>query len=304
MMEFWIILTGALVAVSSGTLGCYLVLRRMSLVGDAISHAVLPGIVIAFLISGSRATLPMLLGAGALGLLATFLIETIHRKGRLQEDASIGVVFTFLFAVGVILISVYAGQVDLDQDCVLYGEIAYVPLDLWITGSGLVLGPRSVWILGGVLLLVFLLVRLAYKELYVTTFDPQFAAAIGISTTLWHYVLMGAVSLTTVASFESVGAILVVAFLIVPPATAYLLTDKFPRMLAISAAVGIISAVGGYYLAVLIDGSIAGAMAVVAGIEFALALLFSPRYGVLTSKLRAGHTAISSQQQSAGVQAS
>lgn len=289
MMEFWIILTGTLVAVSSGTLGCYLVLRKMSLVGDAISHAVLPGIVIAFLVSGSRASLPMLLGAGALGILTTFLIETVHRKGRLQEDASIGVVFTFLFAVGVILISAYAGHVDLDQDCVLYGEIAYVPLDLWITDGGLILGPRSVWVLGSVLLLVLLLVRFAYKELYVTTFDPQFAAAIGISTTLWHYVLMGAVSLTTVASFESVGAILVVAFLIVPPATAYLLTDRFPVMLGISAGVGIGSAIGGYYLAAWIDGSIAGAMAVVAGVEFALALLFSPRHGVLTEKLRSTH---------------
>lgn len=285
-MEFWIILTGILVAVSSGTLGCYLVLRKMAMVGDAISHAVLPGIVIAFLLSGSRASLPMLLGAGAVGILTTFLIEIIHRKGRLQEDASIGVVFTFLFAVGVILISAYTGQVDLDQDCVLYGEIAYVPLDVWITDAGVNMGPRTVWILGGVLLCVLALVWLAYKELYVTTFDSQFALAMGISTTLWHYVLMGAVSLTTIASFEAVGAILVVAFLIVPPATAYLLTDKFPSMLLISATVGTVSAIGGYFVAAWIDGSIAGAMAVVAGAQFALALLFSPRHGVLTTRFR------------------
>lgn len=285
-MEWWIILTGALVAVSSGTLGCYLVLRKMAMVGDAISHAVLPGIVIAFLLSGSRASVPMLLGAGAVGILTTFLIETVHRRGRLQEDAAIGVVFTFLFAIGVILVSAYAGQVDLDQDCVLYGEIAYVPLDVWITDAGTNLGPRTVWILGGVFLGVLALVWTAYKELYVTTFDPQFAATLGISTALWHYVLMGAVSLTTIASFEAVGAILVVAFLIVPPATAYLLTDKFPTMLMLSAAVGIVSALGGYYLAAWINGSIAGAMAVVAGVQFAIALLLSPRYGVLTTRFR------------------
>ncbi len=280
MDAFWIILTGSLVAISCGTLGCYLVLRKMAMVGDAISHAVLPGIVLAFLFSGSRDPFTMLLGAGAVGLLSTFLIETIHRRGQLQEDASIGVVFTFLFAVGVILISMYAGQVDLDQDCVLYGEIAYVPLDLLYTKSGASLGPRTVWILGGVLLAVIALVSFAYKELAATTFDSQFAAAIGISTTLWHYALMGAVSLTTVASFESVGAVLVVAFLVIPPATAFLLTDKLPVMLGLSAVVGILSAAGGYALAVAIDGSIAGAMAVVGGAEFALALLFSPRYGI------------------------
>lgn len=292
MDAFWIILTGSLVAISCGTLGCYLILRKMAMVGDAISHAVLPGIVLAFLFSGSRDTLTMLLGAGILGLLTTFLIETVHKRGRLQEDASIGVVFTLLFAIGVILISLYAGYVDLDQDCVLYGEIAYVPLDIWYTASGIELGPRTVWILGGVLIGVLSLVRFGYKELTVTTFDPQFAAAIGISTSLWHYILMGAVSLTTVASFESVGAVLVVAFLVVPPATAYLLTDKLSTMLALSALTGILSAAGGYALAAAIDGSIAGAMAAVAGLEFALAFLFSPRYGLIARHRNSTNTGL------------
>jgi manganese/zinc/iron transport system permease protein len=254
------------------------------MVGDAISHAVLPGIVIAFLLTGSRDSIPMLIGAGLLGVLTTFLIEFFHRFARVQADASIGVTFTWLFAIGIILISVFAGQVDLDQDCVLYGEIAYVPLDLWITDSGLSMGPRTVWTLGFVTLLIIAFIIVGYKELFLTAFDPAYAAAIGVSTSLWYYMLMTAVSLTTVASFESVGAILVVAFIVAPPATAYLLTDNFKKMLIMSVALGIIASVAGYYLAVWIDGSIAGAIATVAGFEFALAFLFSPIQGVFRNR--------------------
>lgn len=268
MIAFWIILTGSLVAVTCGLLGCFLVLRKMSMVGDAISHAVLPGIVIAFLLSGSRETLPMLLGAGATGLLATFLIEYFHRRAGLQTDAAIGVVFTFLFAVGIILISAFAGQVDIDQDCVLYGEIAYVPIDLWVTGNGTVMGPRPVYILSGVLLLVAAFIRLGYKELKLTSFDPAFASAMGISTALWHYLLMAAVSITTVSSFESVGAILVIAFLIGPPATAYLLTHDLKRMLAITVVLGVVIAFAGYWMAYWLNASIAGCMAVITGLCF------------------------------------
>jgi manganese/zinc/iron transport system permease protein len=272
------------VATCCSLLGCYLILRRMAMVGDAISHAVLPGIVIAFLFTGSRESVPMLVGAGLLGVLTTFLIEFFHRYARVQADASIGVTFTWLFAIGIILISVFAGQVDLDQDCVLYGEIAYVPLDLWITEGGLSLGPRTVWTLAVITLLIILFIVLGYKELFLTTFDPAYAAAIGISTSVWYYSLMTAVSITTVASFESVGAILVVALLVAPPATAYLLTDNFKRMLLLSVLVGILASVGGYYLAVWIDGSIAGAIATVTGIEFMLAFLLSPARGILIKR--------------------
>ena len=268
MIAFWIILTGSLVAVTCGLLGCFLILRKMSMVGDAISHAVLPGIVIAFLLSGSRETLPMLLGAGATGLLATFLIEYFHRRAGLQTDAAIGVGFTYLFAVGIILISAFAGKVDIDQDCVLYGEIAYVPIDLWVTQDGIVIGPRPVYILSGVLLLVAAFIRLGYKELKLTSFDPAFASALGISTALWHYLLMAAVSITTVSSFESVGAILVIAFLIGPPATAYLLTHDLKRMLAITVVLGIFIAFTGYWLAYWLNASIAGCMAVITGLCF------------------------------------
>ncbi|MEM7550417.1 MAG: metal ABC transporter permease [Bacteroidota bacterium] len=286
MEAFQIILVGSMVAISCGLLGCFLILRKMAMVGDAISHAVLPGIVIAFFISGSRDSLFMIIGAGLVGLLTTFLIEFFHRKGKLQTDASIGVTFTWLFALGVIMISAFAGQVDLDQDCVLYGEIAYVPIDLWITASGDILGPRAIYISAFVLIVIILFIILGYKELFLTTFDPAFAGAIGISTALWHYLLMGAVSLTTVASFESVGAILVVALLIAPGTTAYLLTENFKVMLALSGLVGILISFFGYHLAVLLDGSIAGAMATVAGILFLLAFLFAPKNGILWNQKR------------------
>ncbi len=286
MDSFIIILTGSLVAASCGLLGCYLVLRKMAMIGDAISHAVLPGIVVAFLISGSRDSLVMMLGAGVIGIMTTFFIEFLHRKVKLQEDASIGVVFTSLFALGVVLISYYAGNIDLDQDCVLYGEIAYVPLDTWTLASGQSIGPKALWILAVVFILIVLFIVLGYKELYLTTFDAGYAASLGISTTLWHYLLMSMVSFTTVASFESVGAILVVAFLIAPAATAYILTDNFKQMLFLSVLIGIIAAIGGYFLAGLIDGSIAGAMSTVLGLEFVLAMLFSPSQGIVFKKLR------------------
>ncbi|WP_040497438.1 metal ABC transporter permease [Fulvivirga imtechensis] len=286
MHALQIILTGSIVAISCGLLGCYLILRRMAMVGDAISHAVLPGIVIAFLLTGARDSATMVIGAGILGVLTTFLIEFFHKKGRLQTDASIGVTFTWLFAIGVILISAFAGKVDLDQDCVLYGEIAYVPLDLWITESGLIMGPRVLYTTGAVLVVILIFILFGYKELFLTTFDPAYASAIGISTALWHYLLMGAVSITTVASFEAVGAILVVALLIAPPATAYLLTENFKFMLVTTVALGILVSFSGYYIAVWLDGSIAGAMASVAGILFGMAFLFAPGSGIIIKVIR------------------
>lgn len=285
MDAIYIIATATLFSIACGLLGCFLVLRRMAMVGDAISHAVLPGIVIAFLLSGSRDPFTMIIGAGILGLFTSFLIEFLHRRARLQTDAAIGVTFTSLFALGIILISLYAGQVDLDQECVLYGEIAYVPIDLWITGDGTIMGPRALYIAGFLLMVVGLFLLLGYPYLHVTTFDPDYAATIGISVGLWHYLLMGAVSMTTVSAFESVGAILVVALFVVPPATAYLLTDKLRRMLLLTMILSLITSVLGYYLAVAIDGSIAGAIVTVAGALFGLAFLFSPTHGLLRRHL-------------------
>ncbi|MEO9871667.1 metal ABC transporter permease [Ekhidna sp.] len=269
MDAFWIILTGSLVAVSCSMLGTFLVLRKMSMVGDAISHSVLPGIVIAFFIAGSMQSVWMLLGAGILGILTTFLIEFFHQKGKLQADASIGVTFTWLFALGVILVTYYAGNAHIDQDCILHGEIAYVPIDLIYTNSGNPIAPKAVIILTVVLILILLFIFLFYKELFITTFDSSFATAIGISTSKWHYALMSLVSLTTVASFESVGAILVVALLITPAASAYLVTNQLKSMLILSSVFGVFSSFLGYWLSYILDGSIAGAMVTVSGAIFA-----------------------------------
>jgi len=282
--SFWIILTGALVASSCALLGCFLVLRKMSMIGDAISHAVLPGIVIAFLISGSRSSLPMLVGAALVGVLTTFLIEFISKKARMQNDAAIGLVFTFLFAVGIILLTVFADKMDLDADCVLHGEILFVPLDLFTTGTFLDIVPRKIMILFIVFIVVVVALFIGYKGFLLTTFDPFYAVSIGISSVVWHYVLMTLVSMVTVVSFESVGAILVVAFLVVPAATAYLLTDNLKRMLVYSVLVGILSSVLGYGLAKQLDSSIPGSMTAVLGILFLLAFLLAPKYGLLPRK--------------------
>lgn len=279
-----ILIVGSLVAASCALVGSFLVLRKMALMGDAISHSVLPGIVIAFFWTGDRAPLAMVLGAGALGVITVFLVELFHRSGRLKEDASIGVVFPALFSIGVILISRYASQVDLDLDCVLYGEIAYAPWDLLLFGEQS-FGPKALWVTGGVFLLNLVLVVTLYKELKISTFDPELAASLGFSPVVLHYVLMSAVSMTVVGSFESVGAILVVAMLVVPPATAFLLTDRLSRMLVLAVGLGVVSAVGGYGIARWLDCSIAGAMATLAGVLFAAALVFSPRHGVLSKVL-------------------
>lgn len=294
--ELIILLVGSAVAAACALAGSFLVLRRMALLGDAISHAVLPGIAVAFLLSGERSALPMVLGAGAVGVLTVFLVELSARTRRLKEDASIGVVFPALFAVGVILISRYAGQVDLDLDCVLYGEIAYTPWDL-LFFRGQAIGPKALWVNGLVLLLNVGFVTALYKELKVTTFDPALAAALGFAPTLVHYLLMSLVSITVVGAFESVGAILVVAMLVVPPATAYLLTERLDHMLLASVALGVASALGGYGLARSWDASIAGAMAMAAGGLFVIAFLLSPRHGLVARLVRHHRVGLATSEQ-------
>lgn len=284
--DITILITGSLIAVSCALPGSLLMLRRMALAGDAIAHAVLPGIVIAFLLSGSRSSPFMIAGAAMLGLLTTFSIELLQKKARLQADASIGLTFTFLFATGIILLSMLAGKVDLDQDCVLYGELAYVPLDVWVSPSGNVLGPRAVFITAFLLLLLVTWFAICWRPLLLTTFDPAYAAALGVNTSFYHYLLMGSVSVTTVVSFELVGAILVVALLIVPAATAYLLTDNFKHLLLLACLIGVLAVTVGYSVAAQADASIAGTIAVVNGLFFFLAFLLSPRYGLLMGRRR------------------
>jgi manganese/zinc/iron transport system permease protein len=282
--ELVIILTGVAAAVACAIPGCFLVLRGISLIGDAISHAVLPGIVLAFMITQSLATWPVVVGAAAFGLLTVFLIETLTRSRRIKEDASIAVVFPALFALGVLLLVQFVDHVDLDPDCVLHGEILHSPL-LTMTIFGMETSrPLIVLCCAAVLNLTF--VGVFYKELKLSTFDAGLAAASGFSPVLLHYLLTGVVSLTTVASFEAIGAILVVAFLIVPAAAAHLLTDRLGRMLLYAMLFGSAAAVSGYYLAVALDASVAGSMTVMMGVLFGVVWVLGPREGVIGRILR------------------
>lgn len=281
MNDFWIILTAILVAIPCSILGCFLVLRKMVMVGDAISHAVLPGIVIAYLVTKSFDSFYMVAGAAIIGILTTFLIEFFHRKAQVQQDASIGITFTWMFSLGVILISVWTRGTDLDQDCVLHGEIINVPFNLWITTAGNNMGPINIWFLGIINTLIIGFIVIFYRQLYITTFDASFATALGISASLWNYLLMGSVSFVTVSSFESVGAILVIAFIVAPAATAQLLTDNLQRMIFIAIGVGVFSAIIGYYLAYQINADVASSITAVMGIVFMLTLFFAPQYGIL-----------------------
>lgn len=286
--EFWILLTGALVGGTCGMMGCFLILRKMAMLADAISHTVLLGLVLAFLISQSLNGGIMLVGAAAAGLFTTYLIQVLNAKG-IQEDASIGVVFTTLFAIGVILISLFAQNVHLDVEHALMGEIAFIPWDtLTLPMFGEV--PKSVVMLTAVLLLDLVVVLLLFKEFKLTSFDPGMAAAMGFPILLLHYVMMTLVSVTTVSAFDSVGAILVVAMLIAPGATAYLWTDRYLKMILLSVIIGVFDSIAGYYAAKWLDVSISGSMAVVAGLVFLLTWILSPRHGLMArfSVLRAG----------------
>ncbi|KON91603.1 metal ABC transporter permease [Rossellomorea marisflavi] len=286
--EFWILLTGALVGGTCGMMGCFLILRKMAMLADAISHTVLLGLVLAFLISQSLNGGIMLVGAAAAGLFTTYLIQVLNAKG-IQEDASIGVVFTTLFAIGVILISLFAQNVHLDVEHALMGEIAFIPWDtLTLPMFGEV--PKSVVMLTAVLLLDLVVVLLLFKEFKLTSFDPGMAAAMGFPILLLHYVMMTLVSVTTVSAFDSVGAILVVAMLIAPGATAYLWTDRYLKMILLSVIIGVFDSIAGYYAAKWLDVSISGSMAVAAGLVFLLTWILSPRHGLMArfSVLRAG----------------
>jgi len=278
----WTIAVGAAGNAGCAILGCYLVLRRLSLLGDAISHAVLPGIVVAFLLSGHFAGWPMLIGALAVGMLTTLLTETLHGAGKVPEDASMGVVFTSLFAAGVILITAAASRVDLDPGCVLYGLIEFTPLDTvdWFGWDV----PRAFQSLSLALVCTLLFVSLLWKELKLAAFDPELATAVGINAQAMHYLLMGMVAVVTVASFEAVGSILVVAMLIVPAATAHLMSDRLGWMMVWAVGVAVVSAVAGYAIAAhpAINSSVAGMMAVAAGGQFSLAVFFAPRHGLLS----------------------
>ncbi|MDB0012794.1 metal ABC transporter permease [Schleiferiaceae bacterium] len=268
-----IALTAVFTAVSCALLGAFLVLRKMTMVGDAISHAVLPGIAVAYWLSQSRASLWMFIGAAAVGVLATIIIELLRKKLKVQSDASIGMTFTTLFALGVILITFWSDSVDLDQECVLYGEIAYVPFNTW-SFSGLNMGPIALWSSGLLLLAVLAYTFIGFKGLKMSSFNEDYAAVLGIGVAAWNLSLMAMVSFATVVSFESVGAILVVALLVVPAATAYLLVEKLHLLLIGAGSIALLAALGGYALSRWMDTSIAGTVATLLGVQFLIVLLY------------------------------
>ncbi len=275
-----------LVGATCGLIGNFLILRRMALVGDAISHSVLPGIAVAFLITGSRGVGAMVLGAVVAAWVTHGLIELISRHSRLKQDAAIGIAFSTLFALGVILIAVFADKVDLDQDCVLNGELPMIPLEPPVRWGGWVLGPPPVLRLGVMLVGSWALLAAFYKELMVSSFDPGLAACLGIRVGRVHHGLMLWLSMVVVASFEAVGAILVIALLILPGATASLLTDRMLPRLAWSTAHAALSAVAGMHLSVALDCSPAGAAVVAGAFWLFLAWLWSPTEGLIPRALR------------------
>ena len=290
-LDGWIVAAAILCAVASALLGNFLVLRRMSMLGDAITHAVLPGLAVAFFVSHSRSSLPMFIGAVIVGILTAFFTEWIRRVGKVDEGASMGVVFTSLFALGLVMIVQAADKVDLDAGCVLYGAIELTPLDtvsLW--GRWI---PRAVVVLGAVTIVNLLFVVLFYKELKLSSFDPALATSSGFNASLMHYMLMVLVAVTAVASFESVGSVLVVAMFIVPPAAAYMLTDRLHRMIILSLIIAACSAVLGHLGALVVPAwfgyqstTTAGMMAVAAGGLLLLAVLLGPRHGILVKLVR------------------
>jgi manganese/zinc/iron transport system permease protein len=268
--DWQIVVTAGLVATACGLLGPFLLLRRVALLGDAVSHAVLPGIVAVFLLFETRAPLPVVGGAAVFAVLCVLLIDALRATGLVKADAAIGLVFPVLFSLGVLGVHQWTANLHLDLDATIYGEIAFVPLDPWVV-AGIDL-PRAAWEMLVVVAVDLGLVVALWKELKLTSFDPEFARTVRVAPAILSRVLLVAVAVTAVTAFESVGAILVVTLLIVPAATARLLTDRLWATVALAVALGWVSALGGYATALELDASIAGAMGLVAAACFVAAL--------------------------------
>ncbi len=280
-----ILLTGVLVAVACALLGAFLILRRMAMMVDAISHAILPGLVAGYFLAQGPDLLAGFAGAVLAAVLTVSLVEALQNTGRVGGESAIGIVFPAMFALGTFVVSKYFANVHLDADAILYGNIEFAAFDLLYI-NGVSLGPQSLWMMSGLCLMNLLFVGLLYKELKLATFDPGLAAALGFSPALIHYALMTVVSITTVGAFTAVGAILVVALFVVPAATAYLLTDRLPVMILLAVALGALSAVCGYAVAIVLDASVAGSIASTTGVLFGLAFLFAPQHGLVARARR------------------
>lgn len=267
-----------IVAIACAIPGVFLVLRKMSLISDAISHSILLGIVVGFFITKDLNSPILILMAGLVGVITVVLVEAIQKTKLVKEDTAIGLVFPALFSIGVILIALNANDIHLDLDSVLLGELAFAPFDRMYIGEA-DYGPKAMWIMGSIMLLTIILLLLFYKELKISTFDAGLSAALGFSPAILHYALMSVSSITVVGAFDAVGAILVVALMIVPAASAYLLTSDLKKMLILSILFGLFSAIAGYWTANLLDASIAGSMATMLGLVFLIVYLTAPGKG-------------------------
>lgn len=275
----------SVVAIACAIPGTFLVLRKMAMISDAISHAILPGIVIGFFITQDLNSPLLIFLAAVTGIVTVVLVEYIQKTGLVKEDTAIGLVFPALFSIGVILIAKNANDVHLDVDAVLLGELAFAPFDRLIIG-GSDMGPKSLWIIGSILVLTIILLLCFFKELKLSTFDRGLAASLGFSPVIIHYGLMSVASVTTVGAFDAVGAILVVALMIAPAASAYLLTTDLKKMLSLAILFGVLSAVSGYWVAHWLDASIAGSITSMLGILFFLIYLFAPTKGLIAVTFR------------------
>ncbi|MFC6464224.1 metal ABC transporter permease [Marinilactibacillus sp. GCM10026970] len=279
-----ITLIAVVVSIACALPGVFLVLRGTTMVSDAITHTVLLGIVIAFFITRDLNSPLLLIGATLTGVFTVWAIEALQRTKLLGDDAAIGVVFPLFFSIAIILITRFTGDIHLDQDTVLMGELAFAPFRR-LTIFGIDIGARAFVTMLVILLINTGFIALFYKELKVTTFDAAFAAAMGFSPALIYYGLMTLVSLTAVGAYDSVGSILVVGFMVGPGLTAYLLTHELKKMIGLAVVFAVINSVIGVRLAFALDSSIAGMIAVVTGITCLIAFIFSPKKGLIKSTL-------------------
>ena len=271
-IELQIILIACLTSIACILPGVFLVLRGVALMSDAISHAILLGIALMFLFVKNLHSPLLIVGASLAGIATVFLTELLINTKRLKKDAAIGLVFPLFFSIGVILISKFARNVHLDLDMVLLGELAFAPFNRLMI-NGIDCGPYALWVMSGITLINALFVSLFYKELKLITFDPVLARSLGFSPVLIYYALMTLTSITAVGAFDIVGSLVVVALMITPAATAYLLTNQLHTMIGLSLGVGIASSIFGYVLATVLDASIAGSIATMTGVLFLGALL-------------------------------
>lgn len=277
----WYILMAFLVALPCALIGCFLILRKMALVGDAISHSVLPGIVIAFLVVKDLSSPWLLVGATLSGLVVSLSIELIHTKTRIKQDAAIGISFTTLFALGILLISVFVDkQTDLHVDCIISGDLSHIIFYKKVNFLG-VLVPQP--ILQSAMIAVIFLAGffIFYRILVISSFDSTLAATLGIHPKIVHFSLMTILSLLAVNAFQSVGAILVIAILILPAVSAFLCTQKLKTMLVCSVMHAALSSLLGFYLFSYFDCSYAAAMVVAGLFLMLLCWLLGPADGML-----------------------